>query len=158
MLSAFGITGGWDTLKRVSDAIGGGIPDLRQSYRNAAERRHSSAHSALYQYDHAWLAGLRYEIVTIAACIDILLSALCRMIKTNPNVALSDHHVVEHLSFRFLTPSGDVFRETKELGGRSRKNWASQEDAVRALQPQLEPRGEFLICLSNARRVADWHC
>jgi hypothetical protein len=158
MLAAFGIAGGWATLKRVSDAIGGGLPDLNQSYKNAADRRHKAAHTAPFQYDHGWLAGLRQEIVTIAACIDILLSALCRLTKANPKIPLAEHHAADHLSFRFLEPGERVIRETRQLAGRSRKNWTTEEDAVRDIQPRLEGRGEFLIRLSSARRIADWYC
>jgi hypothetical protein len=157
LLSAFGISGGWATLKMVSDKIGGGIPDLSQSYKNAAERRHNSAHSAAFQYDHQWLTGIKDDIITIAASLDILLCAMCRKIQAKPTEPLERHDLSSALGFRFLEPSAGKFRETGVIGGRAKKIWISSENAVASLQPGLVAKGEFLIVLSQAKRVADWH-
>jgi hypothetical protein len=157
LLSAFGIKGGWGKLKEVSDAIGGGLPDLSQTYKNAAERRHSSAHAATFQYSYQWLSEIKGEILAICAALDILLAARCRQVLLNPRVALDSHDLDKALNFRFLEPKGRQFREVQMIGGRSRKTWSSLEDAVDALQPTLAAKNEFLILLDHSKRIADWH-
>jgi hypothetical protein len=158
LLSAFGIDGGWNTMKVVSDAIGGGIPDLGQCYRNSAERRHSAAHSASFQYAYQWLAGIKNEIIAIAASLDILLSARCRQIHAEPAKPIKSHDISKALNYRWLEEDASSrFRETTTTGGKARKIWSSLSDAVTALQPLAAPRNEFLIVRDSSKRISDWH-
>ncbi|MGH8108297.1 MAG: HEPN domain-containing protein [Arenimonas sp.] len=156
LLSCFGIRGGWTTLKTVSDSIGGGLPDLNQSYKNAAERRHSSAHTAGFQYSHTWLANLQAEILAIAASLDIALTCRCRQIAATPSVSIDSHALTVGLKYRFLEETGSTFRETITIGGKSRKNWPSIQTAIAGIQPLLARRSEFLIVLDSGKRVSNW--
>lgn len=102
VLKAFGIEGGWSTLKSISDLVGGGLPDLGQSYRNAAERRHSAAHTASFQYIYQWLSDIRNEILAISCSFEILLSSRCRQISSDLTKTISDHRIPNASNFRFL--------------------------------------------------------
>jgi hypothetical protein len=157
ILAAFGLGGGWATLKKVSDAIGGGLPDLNQAYRNAASRRHSCAHEAKFTYDYVWLASLKSEILAIAASLDIILEARCRQVETSLNMNIQDHDIDDALNYRFLHNASGVYKESKSLGGRTMKNWRDPSEALRVLRPKLRPAKEFLVLLDSGRRVSDWY-
>lgn len=157
LLKSFGIDGGWGKLKMVSDAIGGGVPDLCQSYKNAAERRHYSAHKAGFVYDYRWLENIRNEIIAIAVSLDVLLSARCRQISADLTKTINLHNIDDGLNFRFLEKSGATYRETLLIGGRAKKIWPSLADAVANIKPRLTSKREFLIVLDDTRRINDWY-
>lgn len=156
LLKAFGIAGGWTQLKSVADSVNGGLPDLSQTYRNAAARRHSSAHSASFRYDYQWLLEIKNEILAIAASLDVLLCARCRQIAANPGKKVEDHDITAALKYRFLEKVGTQYRETVTIGGRAKKRWIDKEQALNALNPQLVANSEFLILLDDAKRIEDW--
>jgi len=157
ILRAFGIEGGWETLKAVADSIGGGLPDPRQTYLNASERRHNCAHVADYNYDYQWLSAIKNEIITICASLDILLSARHRQAKSDCSKKLKDHDIKKALNYKFIEADKGNYRETKNIGGRAIKVWKNMEDAVNNIQPKLENNNEFLILLNESRRICDWH-
>jgi len=156
-LKAFGISGGWQTMKTVSDSIGGGLPDLNQAFNNAASRRHNAAHVAAFQYDYAYISSLRNEIIAIAASLDILITARCRQILADVTQKIDAHNINTELNYRFLEPNGAIYKETRTIGGTSRKNWTALNDAIVDLQPRLLSRHEFLIILNTSRRIEDWY-
>lgn len=157
LLQSFGISGGWNQLLRVSNAIGGGLPDLCQSYKNAADRRHSSAHKTDFSYAYRWLLNIRNEIIAIAVSLDILLSARCRQINADLSKNINEHNIEDSLNYRFLEKTGSTYRETQALGGRARKIWTLLEDAVTTIRPKLISRGEFLIVMDDSRRINNWY-
>ena len=157
VLKAFGINGGWNKLKTVSDAIGGGLPDLCQTYKNAASRRHNAAHTAAFQYNYQWLSDIRNEILAISCSFEILLSARCRQIITDLNKNIADHDINNALNYRFLEQSGSEYRETNQVGGRARKKWTSLDDAINHIKPNLNARNEYLIVINNSRRIDNWY-
>lgn len=157
ILVAFGLTGGWGALKTISDAIGGGLPDLGQAYKNAASRRHSCAHEANFNYDYLWLASIKSEILTIAASLDIILEARCRQVDAALNMNMQDHNINHALNYRFLHKASNSYKESKALGGHSIKNWSNLQDALINLRPKLRPKSEFLIVLDESRRISDWY-
>jgi hypothetical protein len=157
VLKSFGIKGGWNTLKQVSDNVGGGLPDLNQSYKNAADRRHASAHTATFQYNYQWLSDIRNEILAISCSLEILLSARCRQIATDLTKNIADHDINDALNYRFLEQSGAVYRETTQIGGRARKKWLSLVEAINHIQPHLSAKNEYLVVLNNTRRIDDWY-
>jgi len=156
-IKAFGMNNGWGFLKTISDSIGGGIPDLAQAYKNAADRRHSAAHTANFQYNHAWLANLKNEIIAIAASIDIAITARCRQVAASPGIKLDVHNINSVLNFRFLEYDNGIYKETKQMGGRSKKNWSNLTTAINSIQPSLNSKNEFLIILNSSKRIEDWH-
>jgi hypothetical protein len=155
-LRAFGIQNGWHQLKLISDAIGGGIPDLAQAFNLASQRRHSSAHSASFTYNSSWLANIKSEIIAIGASLDIVVTARCRQANKLPLIPLMSQILNEELNFRFLELHGSIYKETKTIGGRSKKNWTDLNNAIASLQPLLSRRKEFLIILDSRRRITDW--
>lgn len=156
IMSAFGIKGGWTVITSVANAIGAGLPDASQTYKNAFERRHSSAHSAEFQYVHTWLQGLKDEILPLAAALDILLSARCRQVKANHAAEVGSHKIDDALAYQFLQECPAGYRESLQIGGKARKNWNELNTALVALRPKLEVDGRFLIVLNSAGRVRDW--
>jgi RiboL-PSP-HEPN len=156
-IKAFGIPGGWTLLKSISDKIGGGLPDLAQAYKNAANRRNSSAHEANFEYNHVWLANLKNEILAIAASLDIVITARCRQVQANPAMKLDDHNIQDALNFRFLEQFNSIYKETRHINGRSRKNWPQLSVALNNIQPSLVGRNEFLIILNSMGRIEDWY-
>ena len=158
ILRSFDIGGGWATLKKISDKIGGGIPDLAQAYRNLADRRHSAAHSAIFQFDYAWLKSMIREIFAISASFDIALAARLRMASATSATGLGNPSIESHLGYIFLEDAGEgVYRQTKSLGGRSHKNWRNLDSAVGLLLPVLPTRNSFLIEIGSDRRISGWH-
>jgi len=151
------MSNGWELLKTISDRIGGGIPDLAQAYKNAAARRHSAAHTANFQYNHAWLANLKNEIIAIDASLDIAITARCRQVSGSPGIKLDVHDINSVLNFRFLEYENGIYKETKQIGGRSKKNWSNLTAAINFIQPSLNQKKEFLIILNSSKRIEDWH-
>jgi hypothetical protein len=156
LLTAFGITGGWTKLKSVSDSIGGGIPDLNMSYRNASERRHNSAHLASFRYEYTWLSQIKRDIISISASIDILLTARCRQIRRNLLSEISIHNIDNDLNYHFLEEDNGKYRETKQISGRARKVWNTLNEAEHTLKPRLEIQKEFLIILDSGKNIVNW--
>lgn len=156
LLGCFGIKGGWRTIKKVSDDISGGLLDLSQSYQNAASRRHAAAHSAEFRYEYNWLSSLKDEIISIAASIDILLTARCRQVSGNLTTNLDDLVIDNDLNYLFLELQGSKYKQTRTIGGRSSKNWAVLANATNMLKPTLSRKKEFLIVLDSQRRICDW--
>lgn len=157
-LKAFGIQGGWGALKEISDAIGGGLLDLSQTYNNAANRRHSAAHSTGFYYDISWIRGISNDILAIAASLDIIITARCRQVLSDITKPIDKHIISNALNYRFLEFStGGIYKETTVINGRSRKNWSNLTDAINHLQPLLNSRKEFLIVLNASRRIQDWY-
>jgi len=155
-LKAFGISGGWTQLKQISDMVGGGIPDLAQAFNLASQRRHSSAHSASFNYNYSWLANIKSEILSISSSIDIVISCRCRQARRNLLMRLEDNNLNNDLNYRFLENHGTLFKETKSIGGRSRKNWFDINNAFAHHAPRIEAKNEFLIVLNSNRRIMDW--
>lgn len=155
-LKAFGILGGWDTLKSISNSVGGGIPDLAQAFTNASQRRHNSAHAANFNYAYLWLENLKSEIISISASIDIAISARCRQAARKPMLKLEQHRLEDDLNFRFLEIIPHGYKETKHIGGRSIKNWHDIDSAFLYHAPRVENRKEFLIVLDSSKRIIDW--
>jgi hypothetical protein len=156
ILRAFGITGGWQKMKSVSDSIGGGIPDLSQAYNNASNRRHSAAHTASFTYAHPWISNIKNEILAICASFDILLTARCRQVMADLNSKMDIHDIDRALNYRFLENRNTIHAETITMGGRSRKNWIDYQVAIATIQPALLNRNEFLIILNSSRRIENW--
>lgn len=159
MMKAFKITGGWGKLKSISDDIFGGVPDLCNSYTNASERRHNAAHVANFEYEYTWLSNIQVEILSIAASIDILLTALCRLINTNPAVRLENHNIDSALNYRFLVLDlgSGLYKEKLNPTARSIKNWPTLDTGINSIQPRLKSRNEFLIILNHSLRIMDWY-
>ena len=155
-LKAFGVPKGWTQLKDISDTIGGGIPDLAQAFNLASQRRHSSAHSASFNYDLSWLNNLKSEILSICASIDIAITARCRQAVRNPTIPLVNNDLNDDLNFRFLKLYGPVYKESKIMGGRSLKNWNNLNSAFTHHSVLLQRRKEFLIALDSRGRILDW--
>ncbi|EOA9034786.1 HEPN domain-containing protein [Vibrio harveyi] len=157
ILKAFNISGGWNKLKDISDSIFGGVANLSDSYKNAAERRHNAAHVANFEYQHSWLSNIQAEIISIAAAIDIILTAMCRLVTSSPTSALNEHDLDAALNYRYLCFENGVYKEKTTITARSIKNWDSVPIALNTLQPRLLPRNEFLIVLNSSGRVCDWY-
>lgn len=157
LLKSFSIDGGWRKLKEISDLINGGITDLNQSYKNATERRHNSAHSVNFRYEYGWLRDIKREILSISASIDILLTARCRQVANDLTCSLTDHDINDALNFRYLEKYGSIYKETTTYRGRSRKNWGVFEDALAHIRPRLLRNGEFLIIIDSSGSLSDWY-
>lgn len=159
LLSAFGIPDCWRTLKSVSDAIGGGIPDLAVAFQNASSRRNQAAHNASFDYLHSWLVNLKREIIAISASLDIILTAKCRQVIRTPSNPLDHIPVNDDLKYRYLlVASPSLIKEKKSVSGRTLKNWSAISTAKTILCPKLQRRREFLIILDSSSRVVDWEC
>ena len=160
-ISAFGISGGWNKLKNVSDSINGGILNLNESYKNASKRRHKSAHTVNFSYEYSWLEGIKKEILAISASFDILLSARVRQVRQNTAIAMNEHNIDDDLNYRFLKEEQlrgiNIYKELTDIGGRSRKNWDDLDDAISYLNPRLINNKEFLIILDSSGSLIDWH-
>lgn len=155
-LKAFGIINGWNQLKIISDSVGGGIPDLAEAFRLASQRRHSSAHSASFNYSYSWLINLKSEILSIASSIDIVISSRCRQAVRKPFIKLEDNNLADDLNYRFLESNGTIFKETTSIGGRSLKNWTDLDSAFLHHSARIISKKEFLIVLNSSRRIMDW--
>ena len=94
--------------------------------------------------------------MAISASIDIVVSARCRQANKLPLIPLISQVLNDELNFRFLELHGVIYKETKTIGGRSKKNWADLNTAIASLQPLLSGRKEFLIVLDSGRRITDW--
>lgn len=151
------IKNAWKKMTSVSNAIGGGIPDLEQAYINAMAHRHRSAHDPSFEYGQVTLQGLPDEITAIAASMDILITARCRQISSSPTLRIEEHDIDRGLSYRFLEEKDGRYRETRDIGGRARKIWDSIEVAIAAIQPTLTMRSEFLVCIDQKRRISNWY-
>ena len=156
LLKAFGIDGGWSRMKSTSDAFGGGVLDLCQSYNNAAARRHSAAHGANFRYEYQWLLDIKDEILAICASLDVLLEARCRQISNDLGKRINDHSIERALKFRFLEKYEGKYRETLKVGGKARKLWPSDTSAIVSLSPKLARNDEFLFILDESKRVLHW--
>lgn len=159
VLKAFNVLNGWAKLKDVSDGIFGGVTDLKAAYQNAAERRHNSAHTTDFEYQYSWLSNIKSELIAIAASFDILLTAVCRMVRTNNTVRLDSHNLTTALNYRFLVcdAMANKYKEKLSITSKSIKNWVDVPTAVAHLQPRLEPKNEFLIIIDDSSRIADWY-
>lgn len=157
ILGAFGISGGWGTLKKISDSIGGGLPDLKQSYKNAASRRHSCAHEANFNYNYSWLNSIKGEMLAIAASLDIALEARCRQVESDLVKNMSEHDLEHALKYRFLHDNTQHFKELKKFDGKSIKNWTDLPTALLQIKPTLSTTNEFLIVLDTTKSIRDWH-
>lgn len=158
MLKALGISGGWDTLKNISNNISGGVADLNQSYHNASLRRHNAAHFSSFQYEYSWLYNIRAEILAIAASLNILLTALCRLINRKPDLKLEQHDAVSSIKYRFLCFEDSIYKEKLDPNGKSIKNWTILDDAIGHIKHKLLSKNEFLIILDNSKRIINWYC
>jgi hypothetical protein len=103
------------------------------------------------------LASIKSEILAIAASLDIILEARCRQVETSLNMNIQDHSIDDALNYRFLYNASGVYKESKNLGGRTIKNWRDSSEALRVLRPKLKPAKEFLVLLDSGRRVSDWY-
>lgn len=159
VMKCLDITGGWKTLQKISNDIGGGTLDLNAAYKNMFFDRNRCAHEAGFNYPYTSLDNSLNDIVTIASAFDIALTTRCRYIEKQPNLPLSDHKEKDPFSYRFLIADGDVFREKKSLepGAKTIKKWSNISDAQSNLIPKLRLRDEFLIYIGKQRRLSDWY-
>ena len=159
LIKALGITGGWQSLKGVADAYGGGgYLDLAQVYKNLSSRRNKAAHDASFMYEYTWLSEAKNQLLILSSSIDILLTATYRLVNVDNSKAMERHDVSSMLNYRFLEESRAGFRETKQINGRARKIWRDVDLALANLRPNLERKKEFLILLDRSGRIKDWHC
>lgn len=158
LLKSFGIDNCWPRLKSISDSIGGGIPDLLSAFKNASQRRHSAAHNVNFNYAHSWLTNIKSEVLSIAASIDIALTAKCRQVTRSPGDSIDNLDINADLNYRFIeTISATLYKEKKNMGGKTVKNWTDINAAIAFHQPKLISKKEFLIILNSSGRIIDWY-
>ncbi|WP_158698780.1 HEPN domain-containing protein [Cronobacter dublinensis] len=153
------IPGGWQTLQKISNDIGGGTLDLNAAYKNMFADRNKCAHEAGFNYPYTSLETSLNDIVTIASAFDIAITSRCRYIEKQPNLPLSSHKGKAPFTYRFLMTDGDNYREKKSLESSARtiKIWRNFSDAQANLIPKLRSKDECLIFIGRQRRLSDWY-
>lgn len=160
ILNCFAINNLWQSIKSVSDSIGGGLTSPQDSFTNAATRRHSSAHSSVFTYQYSWLHELPGEILALSASIDILLMARYRQInmrRVSGKIDNSTFNINDGLNFVYLEEDSGKYRQTVSIGNRARRIWPDLASAILFIKPGLERKQQFLIILDGSKRLKDWH-
>lgn len=158
VLKCLNITGGWSILKTISDAIGGGVLDLNEAYKNMFNRRHHCAHEADFIYQYTWLNNAINDIIAISAAFDIALTTRCKYIERFPEEDFSSHSARQVFGYRFLVEDANCYREKTALDSdRTIKRWDSVDSALNTLLTRVRSRDEFLIVINQQRRICDWY-
>lgn len=152
IMKSFGITDGWSVIGSICHKIGSTLPNPNETYRNAAERRNRSAHTANFNYELSLLSQLPDEIRAICLSFDIALTTRCIQAKNNPNSELVSNNLDSGLNFIFLRQTATEFEESTTPSGAKVKSWTSLRKATSELTKKAKNQGKFLIQLNNLKK------
>lgn len=75
LLSSVQVNDCWPSFRVISSDIGFGVPSVQEIVKTIVRRRHRSAHSAGYAPTATDIAGLRDDLLCVAFCFDVSISA-----------------------------------------------------------------------------------
>ena len=122
ILRAFKIKDAWSHIDALAARVGVASPSLRDSFKQAALRRHHAAHRADADTESSQLDSFYPQSMGIALAVDTLVSKSLRRILDHNSDFLDDNGEVRNtdITIRFIETSPDNWwREVRETGRRA---------------------------------------
>lgn len=92
LLRAFQVHNHWESFRQFAANTGFGIPSVEEVVKNIVRWRHQSAHSAGYMPNATDIADLDTELLCVAMCFDVAISAALEAAVASPDQWLSDQY------------------------------------------------------------------
>jgi len=158
IFSAFGIDGGWTIVDAIAKRLDLSIPSAKESFKNAADRRHNAAHNVATVIQPSHLEAYDREAYAIAVGFDMV------MTKAYQRVYEADRGYLDEKVK--ITLSDIATRIVKHVHSKWKEFVEGKRRAVRAADTRqavwLDARrrakanGEFLTCIDADGFPCEW--
>lgn len=139
-LNAFQVLDPWQQMTNIASRCGLGMPDLRQSFQNAASRRHEAAHEPETNTPLSDLQNYAGEAIAIGMSYDILITECRRRIaRASASYLNGDKIESGAVNIRFLDEVGSgEWGERREGASRFFKKYSTFEEAKLTALPRCQ--------------------
>ncbi|MGF3022763.1 hypothetical protein ACQVP2_08035 [Methylobacterium aquaticum] len=85
LLASLQVSDCWNTFRLFASDVGLGVPSVHEVVKGIVRKRHRSAHSANYSPTPEDIAGLKSDLLCVAMCFDVSVSASMEQALANPD-------------------------------------------------------------------------
>lgn len=154
----FQVKGGWDSIERVTAAIGCTVVTAKQVFVNAANRRHTAAHDPNSHIPYTDIENFLTHGKAIAFAFDMLISKAAHNLRKSYAPYLAGVQILPaDLQFRFVrkTPRGYLEMNITNISGL--KNHPSENAAITSIQGRRNYNDEMLVVVEVPSKVENWY-
>jgi hypothetical protein len=164
VLGAFLVKSPWSSLGSVAKRAGFGLPSVRDSFKNAALRRHAAAHDPTTDTRIVDIREFPREAKAIALGFDGVASRSIFEMRCRNADFLSGKILVEGIRIPIraleIRASGKVAeiapKNILETKARARKLYDSVTDALNSIRELARNEGELVVCRDASGIPTDW--
>jgi hypothetical protein len=151
IFNCFNIKDGWDSIDILSRRLNLTIPSSKNSFKNAAQRRHDAAHNIGAVVDPLHLESFVREAYVIAVGFDLLMSIAYYKIYIGDTDYLRNVNKItaRDISIRIISLYGKRWKEFREGGKKAIKTAATEEILWSNALVRAKKNNEFLLCMDS---------
>ena len=158
IFNCFIIDAGWDSIDILSRRLALTIPSSKDSFKNAAQRRHDAAHNIDAAIHPAHLESFVREAYVIALGFDLLASTAYHKIYICDNDYLNNATKItaEDIALRTISFDGNRWREFRIGGRRAVKTAETKEELWPNALLHAKNNDEFLLSMDSDGFPSKW--
>lgn len=158
IFNCFSIDDGWNSIDILSRRLNLAIPSSKDSFINAAQRRHDAAHNVDAEIHPAHLESFVREAYGIALGFDLLVSTAYRKIYIGDNDYLNNATKIttRDIALRTISFDGNRWREHREGGRRAVKTAETKEEVWPNALLRAKNNNEFLLSMESDGFPSKW--
>lgn len=159
ILRAFGFNDPWEKMTNLASKMGLiGLP-LKNSFENAAKRRHQAAHIAHTDTPQVDLEQFVKEALSIAVSYDCLLTYALNLINKSDIGYLSDTKIINSLDIylRYLKYDNGTWIEIREKSKRPYRRSNNLNLLINDAILRSKKNDEVLLVFSDSGMLTSWH-
>jgi hypothetical protein len=159
ILKAFGFDDPWVKMTNLASKMGLTALPLKNSFENAAKRRHAAAHIAYTDTPQVDLEQFVKEALSIAVSYDCLLTHALKLITNNDNSYLRDTKKINgvNICLRFIKYDNRTWIEIRE---KSKKAYRRSKDYKLLIKDAIlrsKKNNEALLIFDDTGNLNSWH-
>ena len=158
IFNCFSIDAGWDSIDILSRRLNLTIPSSKDSFKNAAQRRHDAAHNIDAVIHPAHLESFVREAYVIALGFDLLTSTAYHKIYIGDNDYLNNVNKITagDIALRTISLDKNRWKETREGGRRAVKTAETKKELWPNALVRAKNNNEFLLCMDSDGFPSKW--
>jgi hypothetical protein len=159
ILKAFGFDDPWGKMTNLSSKMGLTALPLKNSFENAAKRRHAAAHIANTDTPQIDLEQFVKEALSIAVSYDCLLAHALKLINNNDRSYLKNIKIVNGLEIclRFIKHDHGSWIEKNEKGKRPYRKSKDKKLIIGNAIARSKKNNEVLLIFDDLGNLNNWH-
>lgn len=159
IFNCFKIDAGWDSIDRLSGRLNMTILSSKDSFKNAARRRHDAAHNIDAVIHPTHLESFIREAYIIALGFDLLASTAYHKIYIGDNDYLNNDNnkiTAEDIALRMISFDRSRWKECRLGGRRAVKTAATKEELWPNALLRAKNNNEFLLSMDSDGFPSKW--